>query len=114
MEPVVIESDVTTVLQDLQLGIVNDGRTSATPTTQDTLVVQRSRTASWAVLCCILLFPFGLLALLAPKQVRQAVVVASDNGNGTTTVRVSGDLSKQSRKALQEVVEFHLGQTRKT
>lgn len=110
MEPLVIECDVATALQDLQLGIVNDGRTSAMPSNQDTLLVHRSRTAGWARLCRILLFPIGLLALLAPKQVRQAVVGCSDNGDGTTSVRISGDFSKQTREAILEVVEFHSGQ----
>ena len=70
--------------------------------TSDTLTFTRNRFHTWQIVCAILLFPVGLVALMAEKQVEQVLVYFRDDGDGTTGISVSGSITKGSSwKALQ-------------
>jgi hypothetical protein len=65
------------------------------------VVFDRSRTPGWVVLPCVLLFPFGLLALLVRTHERISVELVEREGE--TVFLVSGVAPLSVRKAFAEL-----------
>ena len=65
----IIRGTVASAMQDLQLSLSSDTRSQVRAGHNETLIIERSHTAGWVIVVCILLFPIGLLALLAPKRI---------------------------------------------
>ena len=81
-----------------------DHRTSSLPDQPHTVVIERFHRAGWVIWVCILLFPIGLFALLAPKRVDRGTVAVSDNGKGTVTLRIAGTFHGTSEAAVNGVI----------
>jgi hypothetical protein len=81
----------------------NTARNSVLPAAQ-TVVIERFHRAGWVIWVCILLFPIGLFALLAPKRVDRGTVAVSDNGKGTVTLRIAGTFHGTSEAAVNGVI----------
>ena len=61
------------------------------PATQDSVTISRKVTPGWVIVVCILLFPIGLLALLARKLETLSVVAFQDGEAVKATVSGAGD-----------------------
>lgn len=55
------------------------------------LTYVRERWPTWVILCCIFLFPIGLLTLLTGKQEEQLLVSLSAPNQSETVVTFNGD-----------------------
>ncbi len=96
------------VMQDLQLALsAFDRRCRVVVTSTDTLMIERQYTPWWVVAICVVLFPVGLLALLAAPQSDRATVAVSDNGDGSVTLRMAGTFTKASQRAIDDILAHH-------
>ncbi len=68
----------------------------------ETMTISRKKTGGWIILVCILLFPIGLLALLA-RQTETITVTARDTPDGVR-VSASGQGDDRVVSFLQELV----------
>jgi hypothetical protein len=100
----VMRGTVATAMQDLQLALSGDTKYQVQTGPNDTVVIERFHRAGWVIWVCILLFPIGLFALLAPKRVDRGTVAVSDNGNGTVTLRIAGTFHGTSEAAVNGVI----------
>jgi len=101
----VVRGTVTSVMQDLQLALSDDRKSQVSAGPNETLIIQRSYTAGWVIVVCIIFFPIGLLALLAPKRFDRGTVAVSGDDNGTVTLRMAGTFYKSSHAAINGVIE---------
>lgn len=61
------------------------------PATQDSVTISRKVTPGWVIVVCILLFPIGLLALLARKLETLSVVAFQDGDTVRATLSGASD-----------------------
>lgn len=101
----VIRGTVTSAMQDLQLALSNDAKSHVFAGTPDTFVVERSHLAGWVIPVCVLAFPLGLLALLAPRRYDRGTIAISDNGDGTVRLRMAGTFYRPAHAAINRVIE---------
>ncbi len=71
----------------------------------ETLTITRKKTGVWIILVCILLFPIGLLALLA-RQTETISVVARDDAGGVR-VAANGQGDDQVVDFLNDLLTPH-------
>ena len=91
-------------MQDLQLALTRDSKSEIRSGPNDTLIVERTRIKGWVIVVCIILFPIGLLALLASKEIDRGTIAVSDNGDGLVLMRMSGTFFKASHAAINDVI----------
>jgi len=101
----VVRGTTASVMQDLLLALSSDHKSQVQAGPNDTLIIERTHVKAWVVLVCILLFPIGLLALLAPRGVDRGTVAVSDNPDGLVTMRMSGTFFKSTHAAIDAVIE---------
>ena len=70
------------------------------------VALTRKRFPTWAIVCAVLLFPFGLLALLAKEE--HNVWIATEPMPAGTRVTITGEASRTLMSALQYVLSGHL------
>jgi hypothetical protein len=103
----VIRGDVAAVMQELQLAVSQDQKSRAYSEPNDTLRIEHAYTSGWVIAVCIIFFPLGLLALLAPKKLDLGTVAVSDHGDGTVLVRMAGAFHLPSHNAIRTVIDRH-------
>ncbi|MGH9271091.1 MAG: hypothetical protein ACRDZ2_07440, partial [Ilumatobacteraceae bacterium] len=91
--------------EDLQLSLSRDSRSELRAGHNETLIIERRHTPGWVIVVCILFFPVGLLALLAPKRIDRGTVAVTDNQNGTVTLRMAGTFFKKTHAAINGVID---------
>jgi hypothetical protein len=58
-----------------------------------TITYERRRFHTWQIVVAVLLFPIGLVALVAEKQIERILVVAHVDGSQSTVVTISGSMA---------------------
>lgn len=76
--------------------IATQGGWAQTARTTDMIVYTRRFYPTWVFVVCILLFPIGLLALLAEKKQTNLTATFSPYGAGTI-VKLSGQVSEKTK-----------------
>lgn len=91
------------VVRDLVLALSGARNTTLRSDGSGTLTVDWSYIPAWAVFIAIIVFPIGLLALLARATVSGSIV--ADQELGMTRMRMAGAFSKTSVRAVNAVIE---------
>lgn len=60
--------------------------------------------SGWVILACVLLFPIGLLALLAPRSSEQLMFSFQPNENGESVCVVTGRAQSALAKQIHKIL----------
>jgi hypothetical protein len=80
------------------------GRYRPTGRDSTTLTYTRTYIPNFAILCAILLFPLGLVALLARRDATM-LVSFRDDGSGGAAVAVTGTAQRKAAQAFRQLAE---------
>ena len=91
------------VVRDLVLALSGTRNTAVRSDGSGSVTVEWSYIPAWAVFVAIVVFPIGLLALLARASVSGSIV--ADQEAGMTRMRMAGSFSTTSVRAVNAVIE---------
>ena len=91
------------VIRDLVLALSGSRNTTVRTDGSASVIVEWSFIPPWAVFLAIILFPIGLLALVARTSVSGSVV--ADLDGALTRLRMAGSFNKTSVRAVNAVID---------
>lgn len=98
-----VRGDCAGVLNDLQLSM-STVRATVCRREASSVTAEWSYVPGWAVVIAILLFPIGLVALVA-RTSTSGTVIAESNGNRTVTLHIVGEFNKGAVRAINAVID---------
>ncbi len=92
------------VLRDLQLATAGAKNTVTRRDTTDSLTAVWTHTPVWAIVVAVLLFPIGLIALVA-RTSEVGTIFVNQESDGIARMRIAGAFHKTTRAAINAVIE---------
>ncbi len=96
--------DPSTVLDQVALAAGGAPRYTVTSRTESMITLNRRTTPWWAIAIAILLFPIGLVALVASRD-DAATVLATPTADGTTLVQLRGRLTRKVATSIETALQ---------
>ncbi len=98
-----VRGESADVVRDMQLAL-SGVRNTVAHRSEGTLTTAWSYVPSWAVLCAVVFFPLGLIALIARTTVT-GTVVTRDAADGTTELTMAGEFNGAAIAAINSVID---------
>ena len=98
-----VRGDCAGVLNDLQLSM-STVRGTICRRAASSVTAEWSYVPGWAVVIAVLLFPIGLVALVA-RTSASGTVIAESEGEGTVVLHIGGQFNKGAVRAINAVID---------